>query len=36
MAEPAKLKRNLSFFSMISLACGAVIGGWLTESPLLV
>ena len=33
MAEPAKLKRNLSFFSMISLACGAVIGGWLTESP---
>ena len=30
---PNKLKKNLSFFSMISIACGAVIGGWLTESP---
>lgn len=34
MSQPkTKLKRNLSFFSMISIACGAVIGGWLTESP---
>lgn len=34
MSNPkSKLKRNLSFFSMISIACGAVIGGWLTESP---
>lgn len=32
MAEP-KLKRNLSFISMIALASGAVIGGWLAEAP---
>ena len=25
---PNKLKKNLSFFSMISIACGAVIGGY--------
>ena len=28
-----KLKRNLSFISMIALASGAVIGGWLAEAP---
>ncbi len=28
-----KLKRNLSFVSMIALASGAVIGGWLAEAP---
>lgn len=32
MSEP-KLKRNLSFISMIALAAGAVIGGWLAEAP---
>lgn len=32
MAEQ-KLKRNLSFISMIALASGAVIGGWLAEAP---
>lgn len=32
MSEP-KLKRNLSFISMIALASGAVIGGWLAEAP---
>lgn len=32
MAEQ-KLKRNLSFVSMIALASGAVIGGWLAEAP---
>lgn len=32
MSEP-KLKRNLSFISMIALSSGAVIGGWLAESP---
>ena len=32
MPEP-KLKRNLSFISMIALASGAVIGGWLAEAP---
>ena len=28
-----KLKRNLSFLSMVALASGAVIGGWLAEAP---
>lgn len=28
-----KLKRNLSFLSMIAIASGAVIGGWLAEAP---
>lgn len=28
-----KLKRNLSFVSMIAIASGAVIGGWLAEAP---
>ena len=28
-----KLKRNLSFISMVALASGAVIGGWLAEAP---
>lgn len=28
-----KLKKNLSFISMIALASGAVIGGWLAEAP---
>lgn len=32
MSEP-KLKRNLSFISMIAMASGAVIGGWLAEAP---
>lgn len=32
MSEP-KLKRNLSFVSMVALASGAVIGGWLAEAP---
>lgn len=32
MSEP-KLKRNLSFISMIAIASGAVIGGWLAEAP---
>lgn len=32
MSAP-KLKRNLSFISMIALASGAVIGGWLAEAP---
>lgn len=32
MSEP-KFKRNLSFISMIALASGAVIGGWLAEAP---
>lgn len=32
MAEQ-KLKRNLSFISMIALASGAVIGEWLAEAP---
>lgn len=32
MAEQ-KLKRNLSFISMIALSSGAVIGGWLAEAP---
>ena len=32
MSEP-KLKRNLSFISMIALSSGAVIGGWLAEAP---
>lgn len=32
MAQP-KFKRNLSFISMIALASGAVIGGWLAEAP---
>ena len=27
------LKRNLSFISMIAIASGAVIGGWLAEAP---
>ncbi len=27
------LKRNLSFLSMIAIASGAVIGGWLAEAP---
>lgn len=31
--ENAKLKRNLSFLSMIAIASGAVIGGWLAEAP---
>lgn len=31
--EKAKLKRNLSFLSMVALASGAVIGGWLAEAP---
>ena len=31
MSEP-KLKRNLSFVSMVALASGAVIGGWLAEA----
>ncbi len=33
MSEQPKLKRNLSFISMIALASGAVIGGWLAEAP---
>ena len=33
MSEP-KLKRNLSFVSMVALASGAVIGGWLAEALL--
>ena len=32
MSQP-KLKRNLSFLSMIAIASGAVIGGWLAEAP---
>lgn len=28
-----KFKKNLSFLSMIALASGAVIGGWLAEAP---
>lgn len=28
-----KLKRNLSFISMIAIASGSVIGGWLAEAP---
>ena len=32
MSDP-KLKRNLSFLSMIAIASGAVIGGWLAEAP---
>ncbi len=28
-----KLKRNLSFISMVAIASGAVIGGWLAEAP---
>ncbi len=28
-----KLKKNLSFISMIALSSGAVIGGWLAEAP---
>lgn len=31
--EQQKLKRNLSFLSMVALASGAVIGGWLAEAP---
>lgn len=31
--QEQKLKRNLSFISMIALASGAVIGGWLAEAP---
>lgn len=31
--EKQKFKRNLSFMSMIALASGAVIGGWLAEAP---
>ncbi len=27
------LKRELSFIHMISIAAGAVIGGWLAEAP---
>ena len=27
------LRKELSFISMISIACGAVIGGWLAEAP---
>src|SRR5665648_26999 len=30
---PQKLKRNLSFISMVAIASGAVIGGWLAEAP---
>ncbi len=33
MSEQPKLKRNLSFISMIAIASGAVIGGWLAEAP---
>lgn len=33
MSEQPKLKRNLSFLSMIAIASGAVIGGWLAEAP---
>lgn len=29
----SSLKRNLSFMSMIAIASGAVIGGWLAEAP---
>ncbi|MDX9958077.1 MAG: APC family permease [Spirochaetia bacterium] len=29
----SSLKRNLSFLSMIAIASGAVIGGWLAEAP---
>ena len=29
----SKLKRNLSFIQMIAISSGAVIGGWLTETP---
>lgn len=32
MSEP-KLKRNLSMVSLIAIASGSVIGGWLAESP---
>lgn len=32
MSKPS-LKRNLSFMSMVSIASGAVIGGWLAEAP---
>ena len=28
-----KLKRDLSFITMVSIASGAVIGGWLAEAP---
>jgi len=28
-----KLKRDLSFITMVSIAAGAVIGGWLAEAP---
>ncbi len=31
--QQPKFKRNLSFISMIALASGAVIGGWLAEAP---
>src|SRR6056297_3557578 len=32
MSSP-KLNRNLSFLSLVALASGAVIGGWLAEAP---
>lgn len=32
MSNP-KLKRDLSFLAMISIASGAVVGGWLAEAP---
>lgn len=32
MSEPT-LKRKLGFISMVSIASGAVIGGWLAEAP---
>lgn len=32
MSQP-KLKKNLSFISMVAIASGAVIGGWLAEAP---
>lgn len=28
-----KLKRELTFVSMVSIAAGSVIGGWLAEAP---
>lgn len=34
MAEKkASLKKNLSFMSMVAIASGSVIGGWLAEAP---
>ena len=33
MSEKNTLKKKLGLLSMISIASGAVIGGWLAEAP---